>query len=108
MSAITVIAQATVKPGCELKFEEAFKKMVPFTHAEAGCQLYVLHKSIENPTLYVVIERWAGKKDLDDHLATPHVQQLFSIISELLSHPAQISTFIELPMGSSSKGKMPQ
>jgi len=48
------------------------------TRQEAGCIDYHLHRSNEDPRRFMFYENWHSKKDLDDHLAKPHLVPLLS------------------------------
>lgn len=103
---ITVVARAKAKPGCEANLEREFRAVVEPTHREAGCLKYVLHRTAEDPRAFMVFERWTSKAALDEHLATPHIQNLFRNVPPLVEAPPEIVTFELLPEGKSEKGKI--
>lgn len=58
--------------------------LVQATHSETGCLLYDLHRDENNASLFVIIERFLSKQDVDVHYASPHFSKHFSVISSLL------------------------
>ena len=53
MSAITVIARATAKPGHEEDLERALRESIPPSHDEPGCLRFSLHRSAQDPSVLV-------------------------------------------------------
>ncbi len=103
MPPVTVIARAQAKPGKESELKSHFLAVVPPTHEETGCIRYALHRSVENPAEFVMVERWESKEHLDRHLATPHVQKLFKDIAGLVLAPPDIAVLESLPAGRPEK-----
>jgi quinol monooxygenase YgiN len=90
MSEIVVVARGQVKPGSESAAEKAFLEVITPTHQESGCLRYALHRGLDDPSLFMMIERWSSREALNEHLATPHVARLFEALGELLAGPAEI------------------
>lgn len=67
MTQLNIIATITVKP----EFQEAFK-LVTGSRAEPGCLRYELNQSIEDPNIYIVVERWQSQQAIDLHNTTAH------------------------------------
>ncbi len=103
---VTVTARAKAKPGKEKELEAALRAVVPPTHDEHGCLRYAVHRGIEDPASFLVVERWVSKEALDAHLKTPHIQDLFKKVPALVAAPPEIVTFELLVAGNSAKGSM--
>ena len=74
MSYLTVVATVTAKAGFEQEVGDALQKLIEPTLKEEGCINYDLHKSIEDPVVYVFHENWETKEHLDRHLETDHIK----------------------------------
>jgi quinol monooxygenase YgiN len=106
MAAITVVARSKAKPGREGEFEAALRAVMAPTHREQGCLKYTVHRGAEDPSLFVVLERWASKADLDRHLTAPHIQELFRKAPDLAAAPAEITVYEQLEEGDPAKGRL--
>ncbi len=104
MTELTVVARAKAKPGHEAELERELRAVVGLTHKEPGCLRYALHRSLEDPAVFMVIERWASKESLDQHFATSYVQALLKKLQDLPAAPPEIATFELLPAGQPDKG----
>lgn len=74
MSHLTVVATVTAKEEFIEDVANALGALIAPTLLEDGCINYDLHKSIENPAVYVFHENWASKAHLDAHLVTEHIK----------------------------------
>jgi quinol monooxygenase YgiN len=106
MPELTVIAKAKSKPGREADLERDLRAIVGPTHAESECLRYTLHRSLEDPSLFITIERWVSKEAIDRHFGTPHIQSLLKKAGDLLVGPPEITVFELLPEGQSTKGTL--
>ena len=71
--ALTVIATLKAKPGREADLFADLRSLVAPTQAEAGCLTYDLHRSHEDPGLFMFTESWAGRPAWDAHMGAPHL-----------------------------------
>lgn len=101
MKEIIVLAHARAKAGKEEQLTKAFCAAVPPTHAEEGCLKYAFNQSTEDKHAFVMIERWSSKEALDQHLKTPHIQELFKKLPDLLERPIQIQIYHSVSAGGS-------
>ena len=106
MSAVTVIARAKARAGSEAALEKAVREVVKPTQAEQGCLKYVLHRSLEDKAVFLIVERWDSKESHERHLAAPHVQRLFSQLPPLLAAAPDIQVFEALSEGDGAKGAL--
>jgi quinol monooxygenase YgiN len=74
----TLLVRVQVKEGAGKQFEAAFAKAITGTRKEKGNLAYQLNRDTENPTRYLVYERWKDLAALEAHLKAPHIQALFA------------------------------
>ena len=58
---IYVVATTQVKPDCREAFIQGAKACIAETRKEKGCIAYENHTSINDPNLFVVVERWESR-----------------------------------------------
>ena|SRR5258706_530699 len=104
MTEITVVARAMAKKGKEKELEKALREVVGPTHQEKGCLRYVIHQGIENPSNFLVVERWASQADHLSHLQSSHVQELFQKVPPLVEGAPEILSYQLLTEGDKNKG----
>jgi quinol monooxygenase YgiN len=91
MKTLTVVAILKAKPGQETALRQELLVLIPTTRQEPGCINYDLHQAVEHPGHFLFHENWTSKKDLDDHLARPHLTAFLAKAGELLVEPPQIT-----------------
>ena len=105
MGEVVVAASFKVKDGSEGEAEAALREVARETHKEEGCLLYALHRGLDDPGRFVLIERWRSRADLDAHLQQPYIGRLASAV-DLLAEPAN-TWFVEaLAEGDPEKGAL--
>jgi quinol monooxygenase YgiN len=70
---IYVVATSHVKPEAREAFIKGAKACIAETRKEKGCIAYESHTSINDPNLFVMVERWESREDLDAHSKAPHM-----------------------------------
>lgn len=90
---VTLVAYLKPRPGKEAETKELLLSLVGPTRKEAGCIEYHLHRSNDEPCVFMFYENWRSKKDLDEHLAMPYLETLFAKKDELLSADITIELF---------------
>jgi quinol monooxygenase YgiN len=88
---IYVVATIQIKPGCREAFLKGAHESITETRKEKGCLSYEGHTSINDPNLYVVVERWESREHLNAHARAPHMKTWRDY-----SNPLKISTVIEI------------
>src|SRR5215469_7412196 len=73
---IIIIARMKAKPGCEQQLEQAFREMITKVRTEPGCEAYVLHRAVKDPTQFAFFESYKDKEALDFHGKTPHMAEM--------------------------------
>jgi quinol monooxygenase YgiN len=93
---ITVVARITARPGLEEELQRKLLALIPLTRCEEGCIMYRLHRSTEIPGLFLFYENWRSRRDLDDHLATPYLQEFLGQADRLLAAPVELTFWEEI------------
>src|SRR6267142_1684969 len=62
-SMIYVVATSQVKPESRDAFIKGAKECIATTRKEKGCLSYESHTSINDPNLFVLVERWEPRED---------------------------------------------
>jgi quinol monooxygenase YgiN len=96
MSALTVTAVITVRPGEEERFLDAARQVIGPTRAEEGCVDYRLHRHDERPGTFVFYEIWRSSGDLDQHMETPHIKAFIAAIGPLLDGEIDLQRWREV------------
>ena len=73
MVPLTVIARLKAKVGREGELGTALRALVGPTRAERGCLTYDLHRSHEDPGLFIFTEAWENRPLWEDHMKAPHL-----------------------------------
>ena len=94
MSAVSVLAFITAKPGMRAQVLEAFQANVPNVHAEDGCIEYFAAIDtadagpIQTPVgddTFVVIEKWESMDHLKAHGASDHMKAYGASVKDMLA-----------------------
>ena len=83
MPPLTVIAKLKARSGSEEELYEVLRGLVEPTRAEEGCINYDMHRSHEDPGLFMFYENWESRQLWERHMESPHVQGLASRQDEL-------------------------
>lgn len=87
---IYVIATTRVKPEGRDAYVAGAKDCIAATRREQGCISYENHTSIHDPNLFVVVERWASREDLNAHGRAPHMKTWRALSAPLKETPTEI------------------
>jgi quinol monooxygenase YgiN len=71
---IYVVATTQVKPESRDAYIKGARECITTTRQEKGCISYENHASINDPNLFVVVERWESREDLNAHGKAPHMK----------------------------------
>jgi quinol monooxygenase YgiN len=74
----TLIVRVKVKEGAGKQFEESFAKAIVATRKEKGNLAYDLNRDTQDPSRYLIYERWKDLAALDAHLKTPYLKELLA------------------------------
>jgi quinol monooxygenase YgiN len=106
MSEIVVVVSLQAAEGKGDEIAKAFGDAIPPTHEEDGCLKYALHRDANDPDHFVHIEKWRSQDDLDVHMKTPHLGQVFSALGQpgIMAGAPQMWFLDATLYGSESKG----
>jgi quinol monooxygenase YgiN len=104
MAPLVVVAKLHALPGRQDEARAALQAVQVDTHRESGCLLYALHVDESDPAAFVMLEAWESDAALDEHLATPYVQDLIGRGPELFTGPVDLQRLTALPGGDATKG----
>ena len=99
-----MVVRAQASPGRGGELLDAFGELAIATHAEEGCNLYALHRAHGDHDVIVLVERWASREALDEHLASAHMASFRRDSAELFAEPSQITIVEAVPAGDPAKG----
>jgi len=105
VSEVIVVATLAVRPGMEDAAEDLVTGLVEPTHAEDGCLLYAVHRSLSGPRVLSFVERWQSAELLDRHLANAHVQAFNARAGQFFSD-VQVHRFEAVALGEADKGSL--
>ncbi|HCE58712.1 MAG TPA: antibiotic biosynthesis monooxygenase [Prolixibacteraceae bacterium] len=80
---ISIVAKFTVNAGEEKKFMELVNELGEASRAEEGCIEYILHKDVQKPLTYCIIEKWKDQAAIDSHNLTSHFMSIVPKIVEI-------------------------
>ena len=106
VSEVVVVARARAREGKQQEMEQALREAMAPTHEEAGCFRYALHRGIEDDRTFVMIERWRSKEELDQHLATAHIQKLFAALGSVVEAQPEILVLSPISDSMGEKGRI--
>jgi quinol monooxygenase YgiN len=72
-----------VKAGKQQEFEAAFAVCIAATKKEPGCLAYELNRDADDPTAYVMFEKFKNVAALADHLNQDHTKKIFKAMEAL-------------------------
>ena len=69
---ISIVAKFTVNAGEESNFLKLVNDLGIASRAEEGCVEYVLHKDVQKPLTYCILEKWKDQAAIDSHNNSVH------------------------------------
>jgi quinol monooxygenase YgiN len=73
MKPLTIIAKLKTKNSCEEPLGQVLRSLIEPTRAEKGCINYDLHRSHEDPGLFIFYENWEIRPLWEEHMKSPHL-----------------------------------
>jgi quinol monooxygenase YgiN len=92
-----LVIRFQAKEGAGPKLEAAFARAVALSRREKGCLAYDLSRDAQEPTRYVIYERWQDVAALEAHQNAAHIAALRLEISDLRTGPPEAQVL--LPVG---------
>ena len=93
---LVVVAKLKAKAGEEGKIEKAFLDVLPKVLEEEGTVAYTLNRSQADPTVLMVLEKYKDMDAFAAHGATPHLAELFGVITPLLDGDLALDMYEEI------------
>lgn len=88
---LVLVAKLTVQAGRETEFEQTMRKAVPEVRKEPGNHAYILHRSNDNPRLFMVYEQYDDQAALDAH--RNHLREMKIDIRSFLEGGVVLETY---------------
>jgi quinol monooxygenase YgiN len=91
---LTFTAKLTVKAGQEQEFERIMRAAVPKVREEPGNQAYILHRSTQEPRVFMVYEEYDDQAALEAHRA--HLREMGIDLRTMLDGPPTVEFYDRL------------
>jgi quinol monooxygenase YgiN len=91
-----VVAKISAKNGEEEKMEKTLKDFVPKVKQEQGTLLYIVHRSKNDPTKFLIYEKYTDMDAFVQHSQTPHFKELGGLLAPLISEAPEIDMYDEV------------
>jgi len=86
--AVGITVELTIKEGANEEFEAAMAGARARVKAEdAGCRMYDLFRSVDDPTSYVMVEKWDSEDDLAAHMKSPAMGEMAKVAPFMAGAP---------------------
>jgi quinol monooxygenase YgiN len=103
MPAIGTTAIITAKPEAVAAVESALAELAEATQAEPGCIMWSLNRGLQEPNVFITVEKWESPEALEQHLGSAHIAAAMGRTAELLVEPPRIIATEPLPVGDPAK-----
>jgi quinol monooxygenase YgiN len=84
---LTAMGIITARAGKGRELGRRIAALITPTRAEPGCLAYDLFQSIQDPDVWVLIERWRSPADLEAHELAEHMAAFLARSHEVLALP---------------------
>jgi quinol monooxygenase YgiN len=85
---------------------DAFRRVIEPTHAEVGALTCALTQSDDDPSVFLLIERWTSMEAVEEHLEKTYVKAFRGVVGDLFSSDPEIFMLSDVPFGDAAKGKI--
>ncbi len=82
-----VTLRMTVRPESRRDLLETMRGMLEPVRVERGCLSYRLYEDIEDRNIFVLVEEWKTRQDLESHIRTNKERRLLSLMDLLSEQP---------------------
>ena len=91
---LTVVAILKAQPGKEAELEDLMSRMAVATRQEPGNRRYDLFRSVEEPSTYLLYEKYDDKAALEAHGKSAHFREIFlAHIRSLMAGRVEVEQF---------------
>jgi quinol monooxygenase YgiN len=80
-------AHGVIKPDARERWLEILDAVTLPSRAEDACQSYVIYESVDTPNTFIFIEEWASLDGLYAHFHTPHFNEFFGALGDVIAEP---------------------
>lgn len=95
---ISVITRMVAKPGKEEDVRDLLYSLTIQTRFEPGCISYDLHRGIDDPAAFMLLENWRGQAGVDAHMASDYFLSFYAQVDELFDVlEVNISNMVSTP-----------
>ncbi len=91
-----ITARLKAKEGKQHKMEALLTDMVKKVATEPGALAYTVHRSIVDPTLFMIYEKYVDKEAFSFHKDSPHFAALGGALGELLDGAPDLQIWEEI------------
>ncbi len=91
---VHLLAHMEAKTGQEAALATALRTLVEATRQEPACLQYDLWQARDQPTVFVMVERWADQAATEKHAQTPHFQAFLRDSPPLLARPLAVNRYV--------------
>jgi quinol monooxygenase YgiN len=88
-----VTARCRVHQDYRDDFLEQVNRIFPLVRAEPGCTRYELLADVFDRGLFMFCEEWESRRHLDDHIATPHMQDYFAKAAGWMTEQTKLTLY---------------
>jgi len=91
-----VVAKLKAKNGQESKMAAALQAMVSNVEKEEGTLIYTLHQAQDDPTQFLLYEKYTDAQAFKTHSSTPYIKELFGTLGPLMDGAPEIGMYTEI------------
>jgi heme-degrading monooxygenase HmoA len=88
---VAVVVRVAAKEGCEADVRRELHALLAPTRALAGCLESELHEMPDEPTLFLLRERWRSERDFERRWMDESFERWLGLADGLLAEPVQVS-----------------
>jgi quinol monooxygenase YgiN len=92
-SAMTEVSTITIikaKPGSAVAVEQVLGNLPRIARTAAGCPRYTSQRGLEDPDVFITIERWDSEETVSSHLAYSALGEVLESTRHLLAAPPRV------------------
>ena len=109
---LTLVAYLRAKPGLGDELGRRILALSEPSRAEAGNVNYDLHRSNEDPDVWMIYENWTTSSALDEHFEMPYMKEFVARIGEVLAGKMDLRRFsmttrVAAPKGLAARPQRP-
>jgi quinol monooxygenase YgiN len=90
---LTLIAYLKAKPEKRDALQKVLSGFVAPTRLEPGCVEYHLHRSADDPNVFMFYEIWQSQEILDEHLKMPYLSDFWERRLDYLETDVELRSF---------------